>query len=148
MPTDKPSPTPGRVAKSPLPQKPPAAPTEILDLETEAQQLRAEPPYEQHGQSAKTLVKHEHFRVVLIAVKSGRRCREHKAEESVSIQAVEGRVKVNLASQEQVDLPRGCVVVLAPELAHDIEALEDSTLLLTMAWTGHHDDRRDSRQTH
>ena len=142
MPTDKPSQSPGPVAKSPLPNKPPTAPTEVLDLETEARQLRAERAYGEHGQSAKTLVKHEHFRVVLIALQAGRRCREHQAEESLSVQTVAGHVNIHRSSQDAIDLPRGCVLTLAPGLAHDIEALEDSTLLLTMAWTGHHDTRR------
>jgi len=31
--------------------------------------------------------------------------------------------------------------VLAHSSAHDFEALEDSTLLLTLAWTGHRPDR-------
>ena len=90
-----------------------------------------------HGQSAKTLVKHEHFRVVLIALQAGRRCQEHRAEESVSVQTLEGRIKVHLASDEAIELGRGRVLALAPALAHDFEAAEDSTVLLTLAWTGH-----------
>jgi quercetin dioxygenase-like cupin family protein len=125
------------VAKSPLPKKPPPAATELVDLAVEARQLRAEQAYEQHGQSAKTLVKHEHFRVVLIALKAGRQCQEHSAEESVSAQAVAGDVRVHLASQETVDLKTGNLLALAPALAHHFEAVSDSILLLTMAWTGH-----------
>jgi len=125
------------VAKSPLPKKPPPAPTELVDLAVEARQLRAEQAYEQHGQSAKTLVRHEHFRVVLIALKAGRECQEHRAEESVSVQAVEGDVRVHLASRETLDLKAGNLLALAPALAHHFEAVSDSILLLTMAWTGH-----------
>jgi len=125
------------VAKSPLPKKPPATPTELVDLAVEARQLRAEQAYEQHGQSAKTLVKHEHFRVVLMAMKAGRQCQEHRAEESVSAQAVEGDVRVHLTSRETVDLKAGNLLALAPALAHHFEAVGDSILLLTMAWTGH-----------
>ena len=53
--------TPGakaEVAKSPLPMKPGSAPTELIDLENEAQQLRTQSAWNEHGQSAKTLVKH------------------------------------------------------------------------------------------
>jgi len=135
---DESSQPPVEIAKSPLPMKPPATALAVLNLETEARQLRAQGAYDLHGQSAKTLVKHEHFRVVLIALKSRRRCREHRAEESVSVQAVGGGIKVHLASEEVIDLPRGCVLALEPALAHDFEAVEDSTLLVTLAWTGHH----------
>jgi len=49
------------MAESPLPMKPPAAPMEVIDLDTEVSQLRAQHAWQSHGQSAKTLVKHEHF---------------------------------------------------------------------------------------
>jgi quercetin dioxygenase-like cupin family protein len=127
-----------RVVKSPLPRKPAAAGVELIDLGLEAKQLRLEPAYQLHGQSAKTLVKHEHFRVVLIALERGRRCREHRADESVSVQTLDGNARVHLASSETIELRAAQVLALMPELAHDFEALEDSTLLLTLAWTGRH----------
>jgi quercetin dioxygenase-like cupin family protein len=148
---DESSQPPVEIAKSPLPMKPPTTALAVLNLETEARQLRAQRAYDLHGQSAKTLVKHEHFRVVLIALKSRRRCREHRAEESVSVQAVGGGIKVHLASEEVIDLPRGCVLALEPALAHDFEAVEDSTLLVTLAWTGHHQGaggERDPERAH
>jgi quercetin dioxygenase-like cupin family protein len=127
----------GEVAKSPLPMKPGSAPTELIDLEEEAKQLRSQPAWNEHGQSAKTLVKHEHFRLVLIAVKAGRRCREHSAEESMSAHAVDGAVRVHLQAGDDINLRGGSVLALAPGLCHDFEATEDSTILLTLAWTGH-----------
>src|SRR5207245_3180353 len=87
--------------------------------------------------SSDLLVKHEHFRLVLIAMKRGRHCREHTAEESVSVQTLDGHVEVHLASGDPIELVAGQVLALAPAVAHDFKALEDSTLLLTMAWTGH-----------
>ena len=146
MPTQPDKPSPEKVATSPLPSKPSTAPAEVIDLATEARQLREERPYHQHGQAAKTLVKHEHFRVVLIAMKAGRRWNEHDVEESVSMQTIEGRVRAHLASDGSVDLPQRCVLALEPERVHEFEALEDSTLLLTLAWTGHHDEP--PRRTH
>jgi quercetin dioxygenase-like cupin family protein len=135
--------TPGgeeQVAKSPLPMKPGGAPMELIDLEAETSQLRSQPGWEQHGQSAKTLVKHEHFRVVLVAVKAGRRCKEHSAEESMSAHAIDGAVRVHLEAGDDIELNAGRVLALAPGLCHDFEAIEDSTILLTLAWTGHRAD--------
>ena len=131
----------GEVAKSPLPMKPPAEPLELIDLESETAPLRETRAWRLHGQSAKTLVKHEHLRLVLIAMKRGRHCREHTAEESVSVQTLDGHVEVHLASGDPIELVAGQVLALAPAVAHDFKALEDSTLLLTMAWTGHRPDR-------
>jgi quercetin dioxygenase-like cupin family protein len=127
-----------QTARSPLPMKPPLAPTELIDLDEEARQLRAQPAWNEHGQSAKTMVKHEHFRLVLVAVKAGRRCREHSAEESMSAHAIEGALRVHLEAGEDIELRAGTVLALAPGLCHDFEAIEDSTVLLTLAWTGHH----------
>jgi quercetin dioxygenase-like cupin family protein len=139
-PTGKNPSGPDRIVKPPLPAKPAAQQADVMDLMDEARQLRSTPVFAQHGQSARTLVKHEHFRVVLIALKSGRHCQEHKAEESLSIQTVTGSVQVHFASdRESVGLPEGRVLALAPGVAHDFEAREDATLLLTLAWTGHHD---------
>jgi len=126
-----------QVAKSPLPMKPSAVPTELIDLAEEARQLRSQPGWNEHGQSAKTLVKHEHFRIVLVAVRAGRRSAEHSAEESMSAQAIEGAVRMHLEAGGHVELRAGNVLALAPGLCHDFEAMEDATLLLTLAWTGH-----------
>jgi quercetin dioxygenase-like cupin family protein len=126
-----------QVAKSPLPMKPSEAATELIDLQEEARQLRAQPAWNEHGQSAKTLVKHEHFRLVLVAVKAGRRCREHSAEESMSAHAIDGAVRVHLEAGGDLELRAGNVLALAPGLCHDFEASEDATILLTLAWTGH-----------
>jgi quercetin dioxygenase-like cupin family protein len=126
-----------QVAKSPLPMKPPAAAAELIDLAEEARQLRTQPAWDEHGQSAKTLVKHEHFRVVLVAVKAGRRCKEHSAEESMSAHAVEGAVRADLEAGDAIELRAGSVLAFEPGICHDFEALEDSTVLLTLAWTGH-----------
>jgi quercetin dioxygenase-like cupin family protein len=126
-----------QVAKSPLPMKPPATATELIDIAEEATELRAQPAWNEHGQSAKTLVKHEHFRLVLVAVKAGRRCREHSAEESMSAHAIEGAVRVHLEAGDDIALRAGSVLALAPGLCHDFEAIEDSTILLTLAWMGH-----------
>src|SRR5438309_1115169 len=103
-----------RVVKSPLPMKPPAAPLEVIDLEAETAQVREARPWRVHGQSAKTLVKHEHFRLVLVAMKRGRHCREHTAEESVSVQALDGHVEVHVASGDPIELVGGQVLALAP----------------------------------
>src|SRR5262249_49177071 len=117
----------------------PGRPPAVTDLTEEARLLRQTPAYGQHGQGAETLVKHEHFRAVLIAFKKGRHCQEHRAEESLSVQTLTGAVQVHFASdRESIQLPAGSMMALAPGLAHDFEAVEDSTLLLTLAWTGHH----------
>jgi quercetin dioxygenase-like cupin family protein len=103
-----------------------------FDLNAEIEQLRQEAVW-QGGRNAKTLVKHSDFRVVLTVLKSGARLHEHRAVGRISVHIVAGHVRVHVESKV-VDLPAGHLLALEREIAHDVEALEDSAFLLTIAW--------------
>lgn len=83
--------------------------------------------------NAKTLVKEPDFRMVLVALPHGARLEEHRAPGRISIHAVRGHVRVRAANQ-LVDLPAGHILALEQNIAHDVEALEESAFLLTIAW--------------
>jgi quercetin dioxygenase-like cupin family protein len=103
-----------------------------FDLNTEIERLRSENAW-QAGRNSKTLVKHPDFRVVLTVLKCNTRLHEHKAAGRISVQAVAGHIRMNV--QDQVfDLPAGHLLALERALPHDVEALEDSAFLLTIAW--------------
>jgi quercetin dioxygenase-like cupin family protein len=103
-----------------------------FDLNAEIEQLRKEDAW-QGGRDSKTLVKHPDFRVVLTVLKSGARLHEHSAAGTISVQTVAGHVRMHV--KEQVfDLPAGHLLALERSIAHDVEALEDSAFLLTIAW--------------
>jgi len=103
-----------------------------FDLNAEVERLRGENAW-QGGRNSKTLVKHPDFRVVLTVLKSGARLHEHKAAGRISVQAVAGHIRMHV--QDKVfDLPAGHLLALERALPHDVEALEDSAFLLTIAW--------------
>jgi quercetin dioxygenase-like cupin family protein len=103
-----------------------------FDLKAEIEGLRGEGGW-QAGRDSKTLVKHPDFRVVLTVLKSGARLHEHKAAGRISVQAVAGHIRMHV--QDKVfDLPAGHLLALERALPHDVEALEDSAFLLTIAW--------------
>lgn len=103
-----------------------------FDLNAEIGRLRGEDGW-QAGRDSKTLVKHPDFRVVLTVLKSGARLHEHKAAGRISVQAVAGHIRMHV--QDKVfDLPAGHLLALERALPHDVEALEDSAFLLTIAW--------------
>ena len=104
-----------------------------FDLATETEQLRQEDPWETTSHNAKTLVKYADLRVVLIAMKSGTRMGGHKADGSISIQDLTGKLRLNLANQ-RAELSPGRLLTLERALPHDVEALEDSSFLLTISW--------------
>ena len=111
-----------------------AEPLLQIDLERELQQLRQEDSWQRGtGRSSKTLAKYPDFRIVLILMKSGTRMRQHRAEGRVSIQQLEGQVCVHLADRK-VNVLAGHLLVLDCGVLHDIEALEESALLLTISW--------------
>lgn len=105
-----------------------------FDLPGEAQQQRSEESWLRGtGRSSRTLVKHPDLRIVLISMKANTRMHEHKASARISIQTIAGRVKVHLPEQT-ADLPAGQLLALDQCLPHDVEALEDSDVLLTLSW--------------
>jgi quercetin dioxygenase-like cupin family protein len=109
-----------------------AAPYLEFDLTTEIEQLHREAGW-QSGQNAKTLVKYEDLRIVLTALKAQSRIPGHQTEGRISIHTIVGHLKVR-AQGRTFDLPAGRVLALDQRLPHDVEALEDSAFLLTIAW--------------
>ena len=75
------------------------------------------------------------MRVVLIALAAEARMQEHKADGRISIHLLSGQVQVR-ASGRTFNLRSGGVVALDQGIAHDVHALEESALLLTIAWPG------------
>ena len=105
-----------------------------FDIATEAEALKKEPPWLSHGHNAKTLIKHPDVRVVLIALKAGRRMPEHKTDQCVTIHALAGRLRLHLPS-DTIDLAAGALLALEHTVLHDVEALDESLFLLTLGWS-------------
>jgi len=111
-----------------------AAPYLEFDIVRELEQLHREAGW-QFGQNAKTLVKYDGLRVVLIALKARSKIPGHHTEGQISIQTVAGHIQVH-AQGRTFGLGAGGLLALDQGLPHDVEALEDSAFLLTIAWPG------------
>src|ERR1022692_4703173 len=121
-----------------------AEPLLQIDFEQELQQLRREDSWQREtGRSSKTLAKYPDFRIVLILMKSGTRMRQHRAEGRISIQQLKGQVRIHLADRK-VTLATGHLLVLDCGVLHDVEALEESALLLTISWRREKSDASES----
>lgn len=123
-------------------------PTLRFDFLLEAEQLRREEAWS-NGRNAQTLVKHPDFRLVLTVMKRGTRMHQHQAKGTVCIQPVSGHVRVHVCG-EAFDLVAAQMLSLDPNLPHDVEAVEDSAFLVSIAWS--HDSRsvqprKDQRST-
>jgi quercetin dioxygenase-like cupin family protein len=124
-------PPPARRRTHPQPM---AAPYLEFDLNAELRQLRQEPEWHT-GQNAKTLVKYDNLRVVLIALKARARVPGHQTEGRISIQTIVGQIHVR-AEGRTFYLPVGGLLALDRGLPHEVEAVEESAFLLTIAWPG------------
>ncbi len=104
-----------------------------FNLAKEMEQLHQEERWLRTGHNSKTLVKQPDFRIVLIALKAGGRLEEHKAEARISIHTLSGHVRLQIPGQA-VDLPAGHLLALDRGIRHDVKAVEESALLLTISW--------------
>ena len=116
-------------------ERPPHALAESVatfNLMAELEQLRREAAWQRGDRNAKTLYKDADEQLVLTAMKAGTTLREHRAAGRIVIQTITGRLRVGLTDRT-VDLPAGHLLVLEPNLPHDVEAVEESAFLLTIA---------------
>ena len=121
--------------QNPGPQRLPdmtAGPFLEFDLAAEIEKLRREPAYES-GRNAKTMAKYDDFRIVLTAIKGGTHVQEHHSAGRISVHTVAGHIRMR-ALDHEFDLPLGRLLVLDRGVPHDVEALQDSAFLLTVAW--------------
>jgi quercetin dioxygenase-like cupin family protein len=110
------------------------APRLAFDLAREVAHLRQQPAWrEGRGPSSTTLAKHADLRIVLVALRAGERMARHRTEARISVHALEGRIRLRVEGTA-AELGPGQVLVLEREIVHDVEALEDSAFLLTLAW--------------
>lgn len=104
-----------------------------IDLAAVACQLQQESTWS-GNRNAVTLVKHQDFRLVLTALKAGARLARHGVRGSALIQVLAGRVRVTICDQD-LSLGAGQVVSLDPNLNHEVSAVEDALLLITIGWS-------------
>lgn len=85
------------------------------------------------NRSAMTLVKHRDFRLVLVVMKPGACLAGHHVRGTVLIQVLSGNIRIGILG-EHLGASAGQVISLDPNLSHDVRAVEDTSLLITIAW--------------
>ena len=128
--SESPHPTPHRRPHAP----PMAEPLMEFDLPAEIDRLRTETTWST-GQNAKTLVKYDDLRVVLTALRAKARIPEHKTEGRISVHVISGHLRLR-AGGRTFSLRQGSLLTLDHGVPHDVEALEESAFVLTIAWPG------------
>ncbi len=84
------------------------------------------------GRTARTLVKYPDLRIVLVSMKAGSRFNQHRTSARFAILTLAGHVRLHLPNAT-VEVPRGELLALDRDVAHDVEAIRQSTFLLILA---------------
>ncbi len=104
----------------------------LFDLAVKAERAKQDPSWATMGHIAVTLVKYPNLRAVLIVMKRGSSLKDHVTTGSITVHTLTGHVQLKVQGQT-VDLPSGGLLSLERQIPHDLEALEESTVLLTIA---------------
>lgn len=94
--------------------------------------VRAESPMPETGLDRATVISHPDLRVVVLTFAAGHVLKEHSAPFPLLMQALDGDLLVRAGGQE-TRLAPGSLLRLDASLPHEVEALSDSRLMLTLA---------------
>ena len=102
-----------------------------FDLHAEAEALQGSEIWRDRGLNTRTLLKLPDLRLVLIALKSGHRIQRHQTDMRLNLTTLTGHVQLAIGD-ETINLPEKSVLILDPAVPHDVVALEDSILVLSL----------------
>lgn len=108
----------------------------VFSLEEYARELRAESAYAVNGRDGVTLVKSPTLRVVLEVLRAGAELAEHHTPGPITVQVLEGEIRFR-AGEDTFRIRAGEALALPAGRPHAVEAVRDSTLLITLAPAGH-----------
>ncbi len=90
-------------------------------------------PEWQSGIARKVLVRYPDLQVTLRRMKANTRIPEHHNPGRICVQTIFGHIRMH-ADDSLFDLPQGKMLVLDRAITHDVEAVEESAFLLTVAY--------------
>lgn len=108
-----------------------SGPAIIFAIIDEINLLKREPEWISGKRNSVTVVKTTNLSIVLTAIKKGATLCGHQVNGPITLQVVSGAIQFNIAGEPR-SLAAGTVIALDKAIPHDIEALEDSYLLLTI----------------
>ena len=105
---------------------------ERFDLNSEVEALESRKPWAQ-GMTSKLLLKTDDLRVLIIAMESGAKMKEHHSDGRISIHVARGAIRVRVEGKIE-ELTSQQLLVIDKSIKHDVEAVETSVFVLTIAW--------------
>lgn len=102
-----------------------------VDLFRELEELRNSPEWSS-GIARKVLVRYPDLQITLRRMKAGTRIPDHHNPGCICVETIFGHIRMH-AENKLFDLPQGKMLVLDRAVVHDVEALQESAFLLTVA---------------
>ena len=102
---------------------PHASPGQIVDIRPLGEKLADTDTY--------TLFKTNAIQVLRLVMPAGKTIAEHKAPGEITVQCLEGRVNFTFGGSQQ-ELTAGEMLYLGAAVPHAVEAIEDSSVLVTI----------------
>ena len=112
-----------------------AGPELTFDLPALLRGLKAEESYTRSGRAGRTLAKSGRLRVTITAMAKENVIGTHQSDSPMTLHVLEGHI-IFRAGSEVHELRAGQLLYFGPGDAHDIEAREESALLITLSATG------------
>ena len=109
-----------------------AEPVQLFDLKRVAEVLATEPADTPGGHNQIALYKHNLTTIALFAFQQGGTIPDHSADGTIFIQVVEGALTVTVEQTPQ-RIQTGQLLVLAPNIPHDIVAEMPTLMLMTIS---------------
>jgi quercetin dioxygenase-like cupin family protein len=108
-----------------------SAPVITVNLETELKVLRNTDSFKRNDHASATIVNRPGLGAVLIALPKGGHLAAHQTARPITLGVMEGTIQVSLEDRT-IEMVRGDLTALAPNVKHTVTGLEDSAFLLTM----------------
>lgn len=118
----------------PTPMERFAGPSQVVDLGEASRALQAEAHSAHSGHRQITLLHHTPITQLLVAFEAGGALDNHAAHGLVTVQVLTGRLMIQ-ADGHNHTLSAGHVLILQPDVLHNVRALEASAMLLTVCLT-------------
>ena len=106
-----------------------------FDLADEGARLNNPVLLERSGRIARTLAKNGPLRLTLIMVRAGGKIAPHRAAGPITVQVLDGDIRFHVAGQDH-RLGAGDLLVLDPDMEHEVASETGGTFLLTVVQPG------------
>ena len=102
------------------------------DLPTLVEQIKNNISFERGELNSMTLLKSPEKQIVLTALHEGTEINSYQANDSITFQIIEGRLRFN-ANKETVTLESGQMMTVNENIKYSLTSWEDTVFLLTIA---------------